>query len=200
MTETVDARGMACPQPVMATRRALETGGGPLRVLVDNPTARDNVARFARSRGCEVTVAEEDFGFTLDIVPGEYGSAASAAGMTASSGEAGGSHLFVLSSDFMGKVDNELGRVLIKAFLNTLADRDRLPSHLILFNTGVALACGEAETVTALRRLEELGVTVLACGTCLDYLGLKEGLRAGTVSNMYEIIEALSSAGKCITV
>ncbi len=194
MAETVDARGTACPQPVVMTRQALVTGGGPLRVLVDNATARDNVARFARSQECEVTVAEEDFGFALDIVPGEGGIAAMAAG------GGGGSSLFVLSSDFMGKVDNELGHVLVKAFLNTLADREELPSHIILFNTGVALACGETETARALERLESLGVSVLACGTCLDYLGLKDGLRAGVVSNMYEIIDTLASAGKCITV
>ncbi len=100
----------------------------------------------------------------------------------------------------MGKVDNDLGHLLVKAFLNTLADRDDLPSHLVLFNSGVVLACGEAETVAPLKRLEGRGVSILACGTCLDFFGLKEELRAGMVSNMYEIVDALAGAGKCITI
>jgi selenium metabolism protein YedF len=188
---TLDARGLACPQPVVLTKQALQGGNGPLRVLVDNPAARDNVTRFARSQGCEVALREEDFGFSLELTPG--------AGEAVAPG-AGGAHLFVLSSDFMGKVDNDLGRLLIKAFLNTLADRDDLPSHLILFNSGVALACGEAETVASLERLEGRGVSILACGTCLDFFGLKQELRAGVVSNMYEIVDALAGAGKCITI
>lgn len=188
----VDARGQACPRPVVMTKQALQAGSGSLRVLVDNPTARDNVTRFARSQGCEVAVSEEDSGFSLTVTPGAS-EAASPSGENAA-------HLFVLSSDFMGKVDNDLGHLLIKAFLNTLADRDELPSHLVLFNNGVALACGEAETVEAIRRLEDRGVIILVCGTCLDFFGLKEELRAGTVSNMYEIVDALASAGRCITI
>lgn len=193
MEKTLDARGLACPQPVVMTKQALGEGPGVLKVLVDNPTARDNVTRFARSQGCEVEVREEDFGFSLEISPGAEGPAPVLEGE-------GAAHLFVLSSDFMGKVDNDLGRLLIKAFLSTLAEREELPSHLILFNSGVILACGEAETVEPMKRLEGRGVAILACGTCLDFFGLKEELRAGTVSNMYEIVDALAEAGKCITV
>ncbi len=191
MSKTVDARGLPCPQPVVLTKQALEETPGSLRVLVDNPTARDNVTRFARSRGCAVEVREEGDHFVLEIEPGSCELAAP---------NRSGSHLFVISADFMGKVDNQLGKLLIKAFLNTLADRDRLPSHLVLFNSGVSLACGEAETVGALKRLEEAGVAILVCGTCLDFFGLKEQLRAGTVSNMYEIVDTLASAEKCITI
>lgn len=191
MSDVVDARGLACPQPVVMTKQALQDTTGTLSVLVDNPAARDNVTRFAASQGCRVAVGEEDYGFRLEITPGA-GEVATVRG--------GGAYLFVISADFMGKVQGDLGRVLIKAFLNTLAERDDLPSHLVLFNTGVALACGEAETVGALKRLEDRGVAILACGTCLDFLGLKETLKAGTVSNMYEIVDALVSAGKCITI
>jgi selenium metabolism protein YedF len=191
MNDVVDARGLACPEPVVMTRQALRDAAGPLSVLVDNPAARDNVTRFAASRGCRVTVGEEDHGFRLEITPGTD--------KAATAGESS-AYLFVISGDFMGKVEGDLGRVLIKAFLNTLAERDDLPSHLVLFNTGVALACGEAETLGALKRLEDRGVTILACGTCLDFLGLKDTLQAGTVSNMYEIVETLASTEKCIAI
>lgn len=193
MGETVDARGLSCPQPVVLTKQALQGTAGPFQVLVDNPTARDNVARFARSQGCAVEVFEEEYGFRLEVSPG-------AGGCELNEPSGAGSHLFVLSADFMGKVDNQLGRLLIKAFLNTLAEREELPSHLVLFNSGVHLACGEAETVEALRQLQERGVTILVCGTCLDFFGQKEQLRVGSVSNMYEIVDTLAMSGKCITI
>ena len=191
MGELIDARGLACPQPVVLTKQALEHCTSELTVMVDNPTARDNVTRFAGSQGCAVEVREEDYGFRLEITPGVCEAVLSGSG---------GEYVFVLSADFMGKVDNQLGHVLIKAFLNTLTDRDDAPSRLILFNTGVALACGEAETIEALKRLESRGVTILACGTCLDFLGLKESLKVGTVSNMYEIVDTLTGAERCITI
>jgi selenium metabolism protein YedF len=192
LNETVDARGLACPQPVVLTRQAMQATSGPIRVLVDNPTARDNVSRFAASQGWLVEAFEEEYGFRLELTPGSC-EAAAAAG-------ASGSHLFVLSADFMGKVDNQLGTLLMKTFLNTLAEREELPSHLLLFNTGVKLACGKAETVTSLQRLQEKGVSILVCGTCLDFLGQKKHLRVGTVSNMYEIVDTLASARSCITI
>ena len=59
--DTIDARGLACPQPVLQTKKALETGiSGPLRVLVDNTTSKENVMRFARNQGCEVEIQESE--------------------------------------------------------------------------------------------------------------------------------------------
>ena len=190
MGETVDARGLACPQPVVLTKQALEHCTGELTVMVDNPTARIT-SHASPARRAGVKVQEEDYGFRLEITPG-----ACKAVLPGSGSEC----VFVLSADFMGKVDSQLGHVLIKAFLNTLADRDSAPSHLVLFNTGVALACGEADTVGPLKRLESRGVTILACGTCLDFLDLKEELEVGMVSNMYEIVDTLAGAERCITI
>ena len=66
---TIDARGLACPQPVLETKKALETGiSGPLRVLVDNSTSKENVIRFARNQGCAVEIQEgepEQFQITI---------------------------------------------------------------------------------------------------------------------------------------
>ena len=50
-----------------------------------------------------------------------------------------------------------------------------------------------------MKRLEESGTEVLVCGTCLDYYGLKEALKAGTVSNIYEIQGKLIGAGLLVS-
>ncbi len=57
MKETVDARGLACPQPVLLTKKALETEKD-ITVIVDNTVALENVKRFAINAGCLVDVKE----------------------------------------------------------------------------------------------------------------------------------------------
>ncbi len=48
----VDARGLSCPQPVLETKSALEkTNADTVEILVDTVTSRENVSRFARSKG-----------------------------------------------------------------------------------------------------------------------------------------------------
>lgn len=61
---TVDARGCACPQPVLMAKKAIEKDN-EVQVLVDNNTARDNVYRFAAGKGCKVEIKDAE-------EPGEY--------------------------------------------------------------------------------------------------------------------------------
>lgn len=63
----VDARGLSCPEPVMLTRKAVSAGELPCQVMVDNPTARENVTRYAQHQGCQVSVAEADGIYTLTL-------------------------------------------------------------------------------------------------------------------------------------
>ncbi len=197
----VDARGLPCPTPVVKTREALQRGCQRLEVLVDNPTARDNVTRFAASQGCSVEVSEEDGMFHLYIMreggPEEAVCATATAESPSPSGE---KRVVVLSSDVMGRGEEELGRILMKAFLNTLAESERRPWRLVLFNRGVLLAVEGADTLPALKELASRGVEVLVCGTCLDYFGAKDKVAAGTVSNMFEILETMLVASNSVTV
>ncbi|NLL18538.1 MAG: hypothetical protein GX262_05875 [Clostridia bacterium] len=66
--KVVDARGRSCPEPVMMTKVALETSSPPIEVLVDNEVAKENVTRFAKSKGFQVKVTEYDEEFKLEIV------------------------------------------------------------------------------------------------------------------------------------
>ena len=54
------------------------------------------------------------------------------------------------------------------------------------------------KAIEDLKDLAAAGVTVMTCGTCLDFYGLKEKLQVGTVSNMYDIVEAQISSAKVI--
>jgi len=197
MAEIVDARGLACPEPVVKTRSALKGGARDIEVLVDNPTARDNVCRFASSQGCEVEVSEEEDIFRIAVT----GPASEAGtGADTAAGDAGTRRVIALASDTMGRGDEELGGILIKAFLSTLADSDQPPWRMVFFNSGVKLALEGADTVQSLRNLESIGVEMLVCGTCLDYFGVKEELGVGAVSNMYDILTTMLSATNSITI
>lgn len=63
----VDARGLNCPQPVLMTKKALDGGGAPITVLVDDRTPLQNVTRFASNAGYQVMIQEKDGEFEITI-------------------------------------------------------------------------------------------------------------------------------------
>jgi TusA-related sulfurtransferase len=67
MTQQVDARGLSCPQPVILSRQAIQTGEFPVEVLVETVTSRENVRRAAEKLGCSVQVEDDDGEFKLTI-------------------------------------------------------------------------------------------------------------------------------------
>lgn len=62
---TIDARGLSCPQPVLMTKNAMASGEKSYTIIVDNGTAKENVTRFATNAGYKVTVTEENGDFYL---------------------------------------------------------------------------------------------------------------------------------------
>jgi len=189
MKKVVDARGLSCPTPVVLTKRALEEAE-EVTVIVDNPTARENVKRMAQSRGCEVRVEEREDGIYLHLRQGEGPRVL----------EASEAPVLVIASEVMGRGEEELGRVLMSAFLHTLGEVSPKPRRIIFFNTGVRLVVEGSEVLEDLRALEGQGVEILVCGTCLNYFGLTDKVGVGRVSNMYEIAETLLSAERVVGV
>ena len=200
----VDARGLGCPQPVINTKKALETAD-TITVIVDNPTARENVSRMANSLGCTVSAEEKTDGIYLSIhrqlsEPGQL-STASISGRKTEPDIActSGPLVTVISADQMGRGSEELGSVLIRSFMHTLGEISPIPDVIIFLNAGVKLAIKSSEVLEDLKELQAKGVRILVCGTCLNYFGLTDQLDVGMVSNMYDIAEAMFSAGKLVT-
>ena len=196
MTETVDARGLACPQPVIETRKAMQQATRVL-TLVDSETSLTNVSRMAEKAGWRVNVVTKGDEFQIDLVKGdaEPGDAPLPAGKAEA---VSGPLVLVISSDVMGRGEDELGTILIRGFFHTLGEVQPLPQTIILFNTGARLACEGSQVLADLRAVEARGVEVLVCGTCLGYLEIKEQLSVGQVSNMYDIAETMLRAGKVV--
>lgn len=190
--ERLDCRGQQCPQPVVQVRRQmLADPGAPLQVLVSDAAARDNVSRLAAAQGYRIAVEERDGTFRLELTPGVQQTQASA-------GAATGPTVVFIASDRMGDGDPQLGHVLMKNFLFTLAENAAAPDLLLFVNGGARLTAQGSEVLEALQKLADLGAEIATCGLCLEFFGLKEQLQIGRVSNMLEIATALQNAGRIV--
>jgi len=197
----VDARGLACPQPVVLTRKAiLEADAEKVHVVVDGKVSAENVRRMGRSLGCEVSVEEAEGEIHIVLSKGEDVSAAAARQpMPSLESPAPSPKIVVLvTSDLFGTGPEALGRILMRAFIKTLRDLDPRPGKIIFANSGVRLTTEGSTLIEDLRALENEGTEIISCGTCLDYYHLTDGLRVGSVSNMYEIASALLEADRVV--
>ena len=196
MAKILDLTGLACPLPVVRTKEALEDEGDQgLIVMVDNIAARDNVARFAESRGCKVGVAAAGGCYHLTIQP-PAGEKPSSCIFPDAAPEPQGT-VVVFASDCMGEGDPKLGAILMRAFGQTLVQLEA-PGKLLFYNRGVFLTLDDSPILAELKGLEEMGVELLVCGTCLDFYKVRERLAAGKVSNMFTILESQMQAGRII--
>ena len=200
MEKTIDCRGMACPLPVINAKKAIEafTEDGTLTVLVDNETAVQNLTRLGEHNGFVVSSAqngEKAFAVTMLVKAGAGVAAARLAEEPIQCAlPPKGGKVVVLSANRMGLGDEKLGEKLMKAFVFALTNQDEVPDKVICYNSGAYLTTEDADTIRDLKRLEEAGATVMTCGTCLDYYGIKDKLQVGVVSNMYDIVEAQMNA------
>ena len=188
----IDCRGMACPQPVVTAKKALdESEGKEFILIVDNLAARDNVKRFAQSQGAVVDVEEKGNDFYLRI---QKRSACD----LAESAQKAEKVVVYINSNLLGVGEEALGIILMRSFLKTLLDLKPIPSKLIFINSGVRLTTEGSEVIETLKAISEKGVEILSCGTCLDFYGLKEKMRVGIISNMYDIAQSLLEADRLI--
>lgn len=197
MKKTLDARGLNCPQPVILTKKALEENAS-IVVIVDNKTALENVRRLGAKLGCSVEI--ENTGeneFHIHLTRSSIDPAAvqdSAASCSSSSGNL----VAVISSETMGSGDDELGKILMKAFIHTLLQAEELPEKILFYNAGVKLAALDSEVLDDLKNLTDAGVEILLCGTCVNFFNLSEKIGAGRLTNMFEILSVMSTASRLI--
>ena len=193
MTMRIDARGKPCPQPVVMTKKALEEmDAGELEVIVDNKAASQNVARMATNLGCKVEVREENHDWVAHITKGAV------CEVTPEKIEK--ETVVFMRSDTVGKGDDELGKILVRSFLPTLLETEPRPKKLVFMNNGVKLTVDGSPVLDSLAKLEHEGIELLVCGTCLDYFGLKDKVKVGRVSNMYELVETFMKADKIVSI
>ncbi|GAK53537.1 SirA-like protein [Candidatus Moduliflexus flocculans] len=200
MAHLVDARGAACPQPVIRTRNALKEHDEVL-TIVDNETSQHNVAKMAEKLGFSVQIETKEDGMYLHISKPAQQDAEAHVHPAAPTPAApvAGPLVLVIPDERMGRGEPELGDILIRAFFHTLSEVSPMPDTIIFFNSGVKLVAEGSQVVDDLIALRDAGVEILACGTCLGFYALKESVKVGEISNMYTIAETMLRAGKVIS-
>jgi selenium metabolism protein YedF len=189
MKKEVDGRGLACPKPVILTKKELDSiEEGVVSTIVDNEVAKENVSKLAQSLGYDFQVkqSEDESYYYIDIYKGQV----------ELDGEVDKDKdlkdmVIAITADTMGKGNEELGKILIKSFVYTVSETPPYPKTMVFYNGGVRLTCQGSPVLDDLIRLEDKGVEIISCGTCLDFLELKDKLKVGSISNMYTIYEKL---------
>lgn len=205
MPVTVDARGLACPQPVLLAMKAIEAND-EVTVIVDNDIAVENIRRLAAKTASDFSVTEKE-GRVREIALVRTGAAGQARADAAAEagpscgvapGKEAGPIVVILSDNRMGRGDDVLGDVLVRAFIHTLGELKPLPATIICYNAGVKLVVKGSAVLDDLRQLAQAGVDILVCGTCVNYFGLGDQIAAGHISNMYDIVETMAGAARLV--
>ena len=102
-----------------------------------------------------------------------------------------GSKVILVQSETLGSGDETLGSLLMANFLRLLGESDEKPSTLIFWNTGVRLLCEGSEVLNHVKRIEEKGMEILACTTCLEYFDLTDKLTVGQPTTMLKSIQSM---------
>ena len=196
---TVNAMGDNCPIPVIKTKKAIAALTGPetIEVLVDNEIAVQNVTKMASGSGGKVTsekLGDAEFKVTIEMEGAPAADEAEAVCVP----DARDNTVVVVSSDRMGSGNDELGKVLIKGFIFAVTQLDTLPKTMLFYNGGATLTTEDSDSLEDLKTMEEQGVEILSCGTCLNFYGLTDKLKVGNVTNMYDIVESMAKADKVI--
>lgn len=107
----------------------------------------------------------------------------------------------LINKNGMGNADQELQHKLITTYLQMLVEGEpeRLPAAICLYAEGVRLAVTGSPVIAQLKKLEEKGVTLILCSTCLGHLNLREQVEVGIAGGMHDIMEAQYLADKVIT-
>ncbi|MCL5935689.1 MAG: sulfurtransferase-like selenium metabolism protein YedF [Firmicutes bacterium] len=195
----VDCRNLACPQPVINTKKVLDSmDEGTVTVIVDNDTAKENIMIFAKNAGYRSDVEKKGEDHQITITKGNTGILKKE--QDSYRAEKGRSIIYLITSNLLGQGPPDLGAVLMKSLMVTLTEMNPPPEALLFLNSGVMMTCEGSPVLEQLQTLFSRGATLISCGTCLDYYKLKDKLKVGRVGNMLEINGYLSGESKAITI
>ena len=203
MTQTIDARGLSCPAPVLMAKEAVENNHlDAVEVLVDNEAARENVSRYLEYQRFSISTVAEGNDFKINARrEGEAPEAIQDLEFSCkASAEPTQKIMVLIATDRLGSGDDELGRKLLTSFIKTLKEMGDELWRLVLVNNGVKLTIADSPVLADLMAYEKEGLTILVCGTCLTHFDLLEAKQVGVTTNMLDIVTAMQLADKVINI
>ena len=201
----LDFRKKACPEPVIKTKEFINNNAPEsLQIIVDNQPAVNNLTRLLSSLGYTGEAKAQGNDFILSAVRNPEAAKKTGEVMQVESigceAPAASKICVLISSNLVGRGDDVLGAGLMKNYLATLNEMGPDLWRLIFLNSGVKLCCKGSESLDTLCALHESGVSILACGTCLNHFNLLDQKMIGETTNMLDIVTSLQLADSVITI
>lgn len=194
----IDARGIGCPKPVMMAEDELaKIQDGSVEVLIDNEASVSNLSRFAKKNGFYSEIVKEENYWKVKIVKGyvcEPESQESKAGYHEAETK---DILLIVGTDTMGK-EEELGKLLMKAFWETMKVTKEIPHTIFFLNAGVKLTTTDEDILPVIKDIEAMGVEIFSCGTCLKHYDLESELKVGYRGTTNHIVEGIKDFKKTV--
>ncbi len=195
----IDARGLACPAPVLLAKAAIEKEGeSHIRIIVDNKASKENVCLFLESKKFETAVQQEGSYFHI-TAKGKVGTVSEPLSEPEKPVSGAKKIMVMAATDRIGFGDDELGLKLMVSFIKTLKEMGPDLWRLVFVNNGVRLAIDDSAVLPDLKELEAGGLHIMVCGTCLNHFNLLDRKQVGETTNMLDIVTAMQLADKVIT-
>lgn len=192
----LDARGVPCPKPIIMTKLALEED--PSVTAIVNEEALEDLKKLAdklHGTYSDKQLKEDEYEVKIEVTnPVEKDQP-----ITPATQNNGGGTVIMIGKKVMGTGPEELGTVLMNGLIFTIYQTEPLPNSVIFYNDGIFLTTTDNDALEDIKNLEEAGVEILSCGTCLNYHDAEDQLKVGGVTNMYDIFQKLGKAGQVIT-
>ncbi len=198
----IDARGKSCPLPIVMTRSALNdpTIAGNFLVLCDSETSKENIEQYLSDNGIEHKTEKNEDHWAVEISKSGGFSAPEPENLRCPSQSPNREKGYIIcfKSKNMEPGNEELGDKILQNFVNTVISVSPLPEEIIFYNSGVLLLQEGHPCQPALKELEERGVTLTLCGTCVTHYNAKDSIKIGTISNMHSILTSLANSSRIV--
>ncbi len=185
---------------MMAEEALLKIAEGKVVILVDNEASVNNLKLFADKQGLYVETTKGNNYWIVRIVKKKRASASKSSTKTpclGSSHETEKNDLLIISTDTMGK-EEDIGRILMKGFFETMKATKEIPHTMFFLNTGVKLTTTNEEIINLLKEISSMGTEIYSCGTCLKYYNLESELKVGHRGTTNHIVEGLKDFKKVV--
>ena len=192
----VDANRLVCPKPLILTKKALKETSEELTILIDNETSMQNVSRFLKDNGIAISVEKDGEQYKITTKRSNEPEVITSAEEYCKLPEKKGKHIYIFNK--FGIAKDELGMKLTKGFLETVLEVDPLPDKIIFYHEGAKLVTEGSPVVEIIKKIEEIGVEILICGSCLEYYGIVDKVQVGIISNAYTLLQAMTDSEKII--
>jgi len=190
----IDCRNLACPEPVIRTKNALEglKKGEKLEILVNSIAPKENISRFLKNQNVEFSVEQNGAETKITAVKGESKlELVNFDEFVCEITPKNKKTVVYLNEEYAGSGD--VGVSLLAKFLGALLQVEK-PEYVICVNNAVKMTTNRAHpSFKPLKDLEAAGVKILSCGSCLEAYKLVSDLSVGEMSNAYEVMQILTT-------